>query len=80
MGREIDAHAMRLDVQGNGLPAWESEGLIFQRQDLAGEGLIGGVPVRCITPQMQVMCHTGYALPEVQVRDLELLHVMFDIR
>ena len=80
MGREIDAHAMHLDAQGNGLPAWESEGLIFQRQDLAGEGLIGGVPVRCITPQMQVMCHTGYALPEVQVRDLELLHVMFDIR
>ncbi len=78
-GREVDVHAMRLDEQGNGIPAWEGEGLIFERQDLAGEGLIAGVAVRCITPEMQVACHTGYELPDAHRRDLELLHEKFGV-
>jgi lincosamide nucleotidyltransferase A/C/D/E len=78
-GREIDAHAMRLDAQGNGLPAWEAEGLDFTRQDLAGEGMIADVAVRCLAPTMQMRCHTGYTLPDEQLRDLELLHLRFDV-
>jgi lincosamide nucleotidyltransferase A/C/D/E len=77
-GREFDAHAMRLDDQGNGIPAWEdTEGLIFKVQNLAGMGKIAGFTVQCITPEMQMRCHTGYELPEVQLRDLELLHEKF---
>ena len=73
-GHEVDVHAMRLDEQGNGMPAWEGEGLIFERQDLASEGMIAGVVVRCLTAEMQVACHTGYELPDAHRRDLELLH------
>lgn len=72
-GREVDAHAMRLDEQGNGMPAWVAEEIIFQRQDLGGEGVIAGVAVRCISPELQLLLHTGYDLPREQVRDLELL-------
>jgi lincosamide nucleotidyltransferase A/C/D/E len=72
-GREVDAHAMHLDDRGNGLPAWASEGLFFRSEDLAGEGVIAGLPVRCITPEMQVLAHTSYDLPPEQLRDLELL-------
>ena len=79
-GRELDLHAMWLDGEGNGIPAWEAEGLTFERQDLAGQGAIGGVLVRCLTPQMQVLCHTGYELPEEQLRDLALLHERFGVR
>ena len=71
--REVDAHAMHLDGQGNGIPAWAREGLIFSKEDLAGEGLIAGVPVRCLSAEMQVRAHTGYDLPPMQVRDMELL-------
>jgi len=78
-GREIDAHAMRLDDQGNGVPAWEGEGLVFERQDLAGEGVIGGFAVRCLAPEMQVACHTGYQLPDEQLKDLELLRERFGV-
>ena len=78
-GRELDVHAMRLDDGGNGIPAWEGEGLVFRRQDLAGEGVIGGVAVRCLTPEMQTLCHTGYELPDEQWRDLALLHEKFGI-
>ena len=78
-GRELDAHAMRLDDRGHGVPAWEAEGLAFERQDLAGEGLIAGFAVRCIAPEMQMACHMGYQLPEVQLHDLELLRERFGV-
>jgi lincosamide nucleotidyltransferase A/C/D/E len=76
-GRELDVHAMRLDDGGNGIPAWEAEGFALKRQDLAGEGAIGGIVMRCLTPEMQMLCHTGYELPDKQLRDLELLHEKF---
>ena len=79
-GREIDAHAMRLDDRANGVPAWEEATVfIFKRQDLAGEGVIAGFAVQCLTPEMQVFCHTGYELPSQQLRDLELLHEKFGV-
>lgn len=76
-GREVDAHAMRLDDRGNGLPAWEDGGMVFRREDLAGEGMIAGFAVRCLSPEMQVVCHTGYDLPTEQMDDMELLHKRF---
>lgn len=72
-GREVDAHAMYLDEQGNGTPAWAREGLVFSEEDLAGEGLIAGFPVHCLSAEMQIRAHTGYELPPEQARDVELL-------
>jgi lincosamide nucleotidyltransferase A/C/D/E len=70
-GREFDAHAMYLDQQGNGIPAWDApEGFIFTRQDLDGE---------CITPESQMVCHTGYELPEKHWLDLEMLCKKFGV-
>lgn len=73
-GRELDVHAMRLDDQGKGIPAWEAGELIFRREDVAGIGIIAGCTVQCLSAEMQVRCHTGYALPDKQLSDLRLLH------
>jgi lincosamide nucleotidyltransferase A/C/D/E len=79
-GGELDVHAMRLDDQGNGIPAWEeAEEFIFSKQDLTGVGMIAGFAVRCITPEKQMLCHTGYKIPDKQLRDLELLHEKFGV-
>ncbi len=79
-GREIDAHAMRLDEHGNGIPMWGvPAGFIFTRQALAAQGMIAGFAVQCIAPEMQMVCHTGYTLPESHVRDLERLHDRFGV-
>lgn len=79
-GRELDLHAMRLDELGNGIPCWETEpGFIFTREDLRAVGRISGLPVRCITPDKQVLCHTGYQLPEKQVPDLLQLQAKFGV-
>jgi len=78
-GRELDVHAMRLDDLGNGIPAWEADGFVLRSQDLAGEGTIAGMAVQCLTAEMQVLCHQGYELPEVQLRDVELLRERFGV-
>jgi lincosamide nucleotidyltransferase A/C/D/E len=76
-GREVDAHAMRLDDRGNSIPAWKDEELVFKREDLAGKGMIAGYTVQCLSPEMQVLCHKGYDLPHEQRRDFEFLHEKF---
>jgi protein tyrosine phosphatase (PTP) superfamily phosphohydrolase (DUF442 family) len=79
-GREVDAHALRLDAQGDGVPAWINvEGLLFTREGLSGQGRIGPLAVRCLSPEMQMRCHTGYDLPDAQRRDLERLHARFGV-
>jgi lincosamide nucleotidyltransferase A/C/D/E len=79
-GRELDVHALRIDQQGNGIPAWEAEdGLILAQQDLAGVGSIDGFSVQCISAEMQLLFHTGYTLPEYQIRDLKRLHDKFGL-
>lgn len=78
LGRELDLHAVRLDGDGNGIPAYQrEEGFIFRGHDLAGMGVIAGEPVRCLSAVMQVVCHTGYELPEYQRADLERLRAKF---
>lgn len=79
-GRQLDVHAIRLDDSGNALPAWqEADGFIVKKQDLAGKGWIAGFAVQCITPEMQMICHAGYAVPDKQLHDLELLHEKFGV-
>ena len=78
-GREIDAHALRLDERGNGFPAWEAEGRVITSGDLSGVGVVAGFAVPCLTPETQMLRHTGYKLPEEQLRDLEHLHERFGV-
>jgi hypothetical protein len=47
--------------------------MTFSAEDLSGEGTIAGVPVRCLSVEMQSRCHTGYTLPEAQVHDFNWL-------
>ncbi len=80
VGREIDAHAKGLDDQGNGIPAWSvAAGFLFPREDLAEQGVIAGGRVHCISPKMQLMCHshTGYELPETNLRDVERIQAKY---
>ena len=80
LGRELDVHAMHMDEYGNGIPEWEkAEGFILTEPDLSGVGVIAGFSVQCITAEKQTLCHTGYELPDYQLRDLKLLHEKFGV-
>jgi lincosamide nucleotidyltransferase A/C/D/E len=78
LGRELDFHIVRFDVHGQWVPAWASE-LVFPSGAFAGVGTTGGTRVRCLSAEMQMRTHTGYALKESDIHDLGLLHDRFDI-
>lgn len=74
-GRELDVHALYLDEEGNGIPAWNvEENVRLTHRELGAEGHIGGQAVRCLSASFQMRWHTGYQLPEKQVQDLKQLH------
>jgi lincosamide nucleotidyltransferase A/C/D/E len=77
-GRKVDFHVVRLDEQGRWAPAWETE-LVFPPEAFAGLGTIGDTRVRCLSAEMQMHAHTGYALEESDMHDLRLLHDRFGI-
>ncbi len=79
-GREIDAHAMRLDDEGNGIPLWGMpEGFVLKLEELAGQGVIAGVAVSCFSVEAQMRVHARYELPENHRRDVEHLRARFGI-
>ncbi len=77
-GRELDFHIVRFDEHGHWVPAWDSD-LIFPPEAFAGVGTIGGTRVRCLSAEMQMRTHTGYAFKESDIHDLRLLHDRFGI-
>ena len=53
---------------------------VFPASAFGGWGLVGGVPVRCMTPEAQVMCHgQGYEPAEKDFIDMEHLRARFGV-
>lgn len=71
-GRELDVHVIDLG----------SDDAIIQLYNnpwpfpdaITGQGSIAGATVTCVSRETQLAMHTGYALPDGQLRDLHLLH------
>ncbi len=72
-GREIDFHVVRFDERGRGTPAWNSD-FVFPPEAFAGQGIVGGTRVRCLSAETQMRTHTGYVFQESDLHDLRLLH------
>jgi lincosamide nucleotidyltransferase A/C/D/E len=80
-GLEVDVHAIIFDEEGNGVYLM-ANGVewTFTAAGLGGEGLIQGRCVRCLSAEMQVLCHAhGYVPAEKDLRDMELLQARFGI-
>ncbi len=45
---------------------------------LDARGLIGPVPVCCMSVRMQLLAHEGYELPRTDQEDVALLRQLFD--
>src|SRR5262245_25062500 len=57
-GRKVDVHAVRFDMRGDGI-YWMQNGedWTFPADGFKGTGTIHGRAVRCLTPEVQVLCH-----------------------
>ena len=80
-GLEVDVHAVVFDADGNGVYRMQNgEDWIYPAEGFCGRGVIDGIPVRCLSPAAQVLCHAyGYVPIEKDLRDMELLQKCFGV-
>jgi lincosamide nucleotidyltransferase A/C/D/E len=73
---EIDVHPVRFDAAGDGIYRMENgQDWIYPRAGFLGRGRVGSREVRCLTPEVQMLCHsTGYEPDATDFRDMRLLH------
>jgi lincosamide nucleotidyltransferase A/C/D/E len=80
-GLEVDVHPIVFDRDGNGVYRMENgSDWIFPAAGFSGRGFVQGVSVRCLSPEVQVLCHAhGYVPTEKDLRDMELLRARFGV-
>jgi lincosamide nucleotidyltransferase A/C/D/E len=80
-GLEVDVHAIVFDPEGNGVYRMQDgSDWIFPAAGFSGRGVIQGHAVRCLSPEVQVLCHAhGYVPTEKDLRDMELLQARFNV-
>ena len=73
-GRQVDFHPVVFMPSGDGLQELgDGTWALYPAEGLAGEGEIGGRPVRCITAELQLRHHEGYERTEIDRHDVALL-------
>ena len=80
-GREVDVHCVEFDAGGNGIYRMENgEEWVYPAQGFSGSGSVGGMIVRCLSPEVAVACHAdGYEPQEKDFADMELLEQRFGV-
>jgi lincosamide nucleotidyltransferase A/C/D/E len=80
-GLEVDVHAITFDEDGNGVYRMaDGSDWIFPAAGFASHGTVGEMSVRCLSPEVQVLCHAyGYVPTEKDLRDMELLRERFGV-
>ena len=80
-GLEVDVHAIVFDRDGNGIYRMENgSDWIFPSDGFRGRGVVEGIAVRCLSPEVQVLCHAhGYVPTEKDFRDMALLEARFGV-
>jgi lincosamide nucleotidyltransferase A/C/D/E len=75
-GREIDLHLVRIDETGDGIYRMANgDDWRFPAGGFRGEGTIANRPVKCLTADVQMLCHsTGYEPGATDFHDMRLLH------
>jgi lincosamide nucleotidyltransferase A/C/D/E len=78
-GRQVDVHPVVFNERGDGVYQMQDRQWPYPAEGFAGVGRILGRRVRCLTPEVQVLCHAGYELDADDVRDLQALHERFGV-
>jgi lincosamide nucleotidyltransferase A/C/D/E len=80
-GRWIDFHTVVFDDEGGGVQRLQDgRSYRYPPEGFAGEGVIDGGTVRCLTPEVQLECHLGYKPDETDRHDMRLLAERFGLR
>jgi lincosamide nucleotidyltransferase A/C/D/E len=73
-GRKVDVHPVTWDQHGDGVQAQPNNSTwTYAAAAFRGVGRIDGQPVRCLTAEVQILCHADYELDAGDRHDLEVL-------
>jgi lincosamide nucleotidyltransferase A/C/D/E len=79
-GHQVDLHPVSFDDSGDGIYVMEEGGTWpYPARGFTGRGRVLGRTVRCLTPEVQVLCHAGYELDEDDRHDLAALAERFGV-
>lgn len=79
-GRQVDVHPVTFDAEGGGLYRMDDDrSWLYPAEGFSGRGTVGGRPVRCLNPEVQVLVHSGYELTDKDFRELYLLRERFGV-
>ncbi len=78
--RRIDFHTVTFDAEGGGVQHLQ-DGTSFRYppESFRGTGQIAGQALQCLTAEVQMLCHVGYAPNSNDVHDVHLLHTHFGL-
>lgn len=81
-GCQVDVHPVRFDEEGNGIYRMENgEDWPFPAAGFAGKGRVSDRDVQCLTPEVEMLCHSeGYVPGETDFHDMRLLNARFGTR
>jgi lincosamide nucleotidyltransferase A/C/D/E len=73
-GREIDLHTVVLDEDGGGVQHLQNgRSYRYPPEGFARRGKIAGRLLSCLTPEVQLECHTGYDPTDTDRHDVNML-------
>jgi lincosamide nucleotidyltransferase A/C/D/E len=80
-GHQVDVHPVTFDPpRGGGVYLMEDgREWMYPMEGFSGTGRVAGHEVRCLSPKVQVLVHTGYELTAKDYRELELLRERFGV-
>jgi lincosamide nucleotidyltransferase A/C/D/E len=79
-GRQVDVHPVAFNADGGGVYQMDQRGSwVYPAEGFSGRGSVDGRPVRCLSPEVQVLVHTGYELTDKDYRELYLLRERFGV-
>ena len=80
LGRQVDVHPVAFNAEGGGVYELDDgTEWVYPPQGFAGRGSVNETPVRCLSPEVQVLVHAGYELTEKDYRELYLLRERFGV-
>jgi lincosamide nucleotidyltransferase A/C/D/E len=79
-GRQVDLHPVTFDADGGGIYQMEDGNeWVYPAEGFTGRGSVDERLVRCLSPEVQVLVHTGYELTDKDYRELYLLRERFAV-
>jgi lincosamide nucleotidyltransferase A/C/D/E len=80
VGQQIDVHPVMFNAEGGGVYQMDDgREWVYPAEGFSGRGTVEGRPVRCLTPEVQVLVHAGYELGDKDYLELRLLRERFGV-